>query len=74
MLKQSKITTVLLMSAILFTAAIAASTTLMLDADALKSSGTPISKIGSKTVCGDRMCSEWEGGRAGYEAAKKLQQ
>ncbi len=71
MLKQSKITTVLLMSAILFTAAIAASTTLMLDADALKSSGTPISKIGSKTVCGDRMCSEWEGGRAGYEEAKK---
>jgi len=59
------------MSAILFTAAIAASTTLMLDADAaMKASGTPLTKIGSKKVCGDRMCSEWEGGRAGYEAKK----
>ena len=66
-----KITSILFMSAILLTAAIAASTTLMQDVDALKASGTPTKKIGSKSVCGDRMCSEWEGGRAGYEAAKK---
>jgi len=58
------------MSAILFTAAIAASTTLMQDTEALKSSGNNNLQIGSKTVCGDRMCSEYEGGRAGYEAKK----
>ena len=58
------------MSAILFTSAIVASTTLMLDAEALKASGTSVSKINSKKVCGDRMCSEYEGGRAGYEAKK----
>jgi len=72
MQKQSKITSVLIMSAILFTSAIAASIPLMQDVDAsMKASGTYTKKIGSKSVCGDRMCSEWEGGRAGYEAAKK---
>jgi len=35
------------------------------DADAISPG-----KTGSKTVCGDRLCSEWEGGRAGYEAKK----
>ncbi len=65
-----KITSILFMSVILLTSAIAASTTLMLDAEALKASGTSISKINSKKVCGDRMCSEYEGGRAGYEAKK----
>jgi hypothetical protein len=64
-----KITSILFMSAILFTSAIAASVTLQ-DAEALKASGTGTSKIGSKTVCGDRMCSEYEGGRAEYEAKK----
>ncbi len=49
------------MSAILFTAAIAASAIIMSDAEAYSS---------SKKVCGDRMCSEYEGGRAGYEAKK----
>ena len=65
-----KITSVLFMSVILFTATIAASTSMMLDAEALKASGTATSKIGSKSVCGDRMCSEYEGGRAEYEAKK----
>ncbi len=65
-----KITSILFMSVILLTSAIAASTTLMLDAEALKASGTSVSKINSKKVCGDRMCSEYEGGRAGYEAKK----
>ncbi len=66
-----KITSILFMSAILFTAAIAASTTLMQDTEAsMKASGTPLTKIGSKKVCGDRMCSEYEGGRAEYEAKK----
>ena len=65
-----KITSILFMSAILLTAAIAASTTLMQDTEAMKSEGTSLTKIGSKAVCGDRMCSEWEGGRAGYEAKK----
>ena len=65
-----KITSVLFMSAILFTAAIAASTTMMQDAEALKSKGTGVSTIGSKNVCGDRLCSEYEGGRAEYEKKK----
>ena len=65
-----KITTILFMSAILFTAGIAASTTMIQDAEALKASGTPIKQTGSKVVCGDRLCSEYEGGRAGYEAKK----
>jgi len=65
-----KITSILFMSAILFTAAIAASTTLMQDTEALKSTGTSLTKIGSKAICGDRMCSEYEGGRAEYEEKK----
>lgn len=65
-----KTTSILFISAILFTSAIAASTTLMLDAEALKAGGTGVSKVGSKKVCGDKLCSEYEGGRAGYEAKK----
>jgi hypothetical protein len=65
-----KITSILFMSAILLTSAIAASIPIVQDAEALKSSGTNNLQIGSKTVCGDRMCSEYEGGRAGYEAKK----
>ena len=65
-----KITSVLFMSAILFTAAIAASVTLMQDTDAYTGSGNPVKTIGSKKVCGDKLCSEYEGGRAGYEAKK----
>ena len=60
-----KITSILFMSAILLTSAIAASVTMVQDADAISPG-----KTGSKTVCGDRLCSEWEGGRAGYEAKK----
>ena len=65
-----KITTILFMSAILFTAGIAASTIMILDADAMKSKGTANAVTGSKNVCGDKLCSEYEGGRAGYEAKK----
>jgi len=61
-----QITSILFMSAILLTSAIAASIPIVQDAEAIAPG-----KIGSKSVCGDRMCSEWEGGRAGYEAAKK---
>jgi hypothetical protein len=60
-----KITSILFMSAILLTSAIAASVTMVQDADAIAPG-----KTGSKTVCGDRLCSEWEGGRAGYEEKK----
>jgi len=41
------------------------------EADAVKSKGTGTSQYGSATkfqVCGDRLCSEYEGGRAGYES------
>ncbi len=65
-----KITSILFMSAILLTAAIAASTTLMQDTEAMKSEGTSLTKIGSKAVCGDRMCSEYDGGRAEFEEKK----
>ena len=58
------------MSAILLTSAIAASATLMQDAEALQGSGNSLKKTGSKEVCGDRMCSEYVGGRAEYEAKK----
>ena len=56
------------MSVILLTSAIAASAPMMQDAEAsMKASGTYTGKIGSKTVCGDKLCSEYEGGRAEYE-------
>ncbi len=65
-----KITSILFMSAILFTSAIVASTTLMQDTDAYKGTGVSNQQTNSKMVCGDRLCSEYEGGRAGYEAKK----
>jgi len=65
-----KITTILFMSVILFTGGIAASTTLIQDAEAYTYSGMAIKQTGSKLVCGDKLCSEYEGGRAGYEAKK----
>jgi len=64
-----KITYVLFMSAILFTSAIVASTAIMQDADAYTSSGTYTRQTGSKTVCGEVLCSQYPGGRAGYDAA-----
>jgi hypothetical protein len=64
-----KITTILFISAILFTAGLASE--YFTDADALKSKGTGTAKYGSSTnVCGDKLCSEYEGGKAGYEAKK----
>jgi len=65
-----KITSVLFMSAILFTSAIVASTAIMQDADAYTSSGTYTRQTGSKTVCGEVLCSEYSGGRAAFEAAR----
>ena len=65
-----KITSILFMSAILLTSAIAASIPMMQDADAYQSSGTSVKEVGSGKVCGDRLCSEYEGGRAEYEAKK----
>jgi hypothetical protein len=53
------------MSAILLTSAITASVLMVQDAEAISPG-----KTGSKVVCGDRLCSEWEGGRAGYDAKK----
>jgi len=66
----SKITSILFMSAILFTSAIVASVTIMQDAEAYTASGTYTRTTGSKTVCGEVLCSEYAGGRAAYEAAK----
>ncbi len=47
------------------------------DAFALKAKGVGTSQYGSATknmVCGDRLCSEYEGGRAGYEEKLKTPQ
>ena len=44
------------------------------DAAALKASGTSVNSYGSATasvVCGDRLCSEYPGGRAAFEAAMR---
>jgi hypothetical protein len=38
--------------------------------DAMKGSGQPMKSVGNKDICGDRLCSEWEGGREGYEKLK----
>jgi len=65
-----KITSVIFMSVILFTATIAASIPMMQDAEAYQGSGNYVRQTGSKTVCGDKLCSEYEGGRAEYEAKK----
>ena len=66
----SKITSILFMSAILFTSAIAASVTLMQDADAYTASGTYTRQTGSKTVCGEVLCSEYPGGRQAFDIAQ----
>ena len=66
-----KISSILFMSAILFTSAIAASIPMMQEADAYSGSGNYVRQTGSKTVCGDKLCSEYEGGRAEYEAKKE---
>jgi hypothetical protein len=65
------ILTIVFMTTILLTAGIAASTNLIGDAEAaMKASGTHNQATGSKKVCGDKMCSEYPGGRAEYEALK----
>jgi hypothetical protein len=67
-----KVTSILFMSAILFSSAIVASATMMQDADALKSAGNSVRITGSLAVCGEVLCSEFEGGRAAYEAQEKI--
>ena len=60
---------VLFATSILFTGAIATSG--VQSADALKSEGVSVSSYGSKTkslVCGDRLCSEIQGGREAWES------
>jgi hypothetical protein len=64
-----KITSILFMSAILFTSAIAVSVTIMQDADAFKSHGTLTRQVGSQMVCGEVLCSEYPGGREAFNAA-----
>ena len=62
---------VMLITALLATSAIATSASIIKEADAYKSQGTPAWKYGSataKVVCGDRLCSEYPGG---YEAWKE---
>ena len=60
---------VLFTTSILLTGAIATSS--IQSADALKSGGVSVSSYGSKTksmVCGDRLCSEIQGGREAWES------
>jgi len=53
------ILTIVFMTIILLTAGVAASVSLTSDAEAaMKSKGTPNQVIGSKKVCGDRLCSK----------------
>src|SRR3989304_2322078 len=59
-----KILTVLFLTTILMTSAIAVSIELLPQADAAKSAGTPSQQYGSATkdkVCGDKLCSETGG-------------
>jgi hypothetical protein len=52
----------------LFTLALTINYTI--EADAIKSAGTPLLDINSNDVCGDKLCSEIPGGRAAYEAGE----
>ena len=64
-----KITSILFMSAILFTAGLASD--YFTDANAMKSKGVGTNQYGSSTnVCGDKLCQNYPGGKAGYEAAR----
>ncbi len=58
------------MSAILLSSAIVASSTMLQDTDAYTGQGNYVKKTNSKGVCGDKLCSEYEGGRSEYEAKK----
>ncbi len=65
------ITSILFVSAILLTAGLTSD--YFTDANALKSQGTGVNQYGSatsSTVCGDKLCSEYPGGKAAYEAAR----
>ena len=65
------ITSILFMSAILLTAGLTSD--YFTDANALKSQGTGVNQYGSatsSTVCGDKLCSDYPGGKAAYEAAR----
>ena len=64
------ILSIVFMTTILLTAGIVASTNLLGDAEAIKSKGTYTKNYGSTKVCGDKLCSEYPGGRAEYEELK----
>lgn len=63
--------TIITLSALLIVGTLAPALLLYQDANAaMTSRGTGNPVTGSKLVCGDRLCSEWEGGREGYEKLK----
>ena len=63
--------TIITIAVILFVGALAPVLVLTQDADAaMTSKGTSNQVTNSKMVCGDKLCSEWEGGREGYEKLK----
>lgn len=64
------ILSILFVATILLTAGVAASMSLFDDVAAFKSQGNKLTETGSKLVCGNKLCSEYEGGRAEYEALK----
>ena len=65
----SKILSVLFMTTILMTAAVAASVNMIEDAEAIKGQGVKSSKYGSSTdICGLQLCSEIPGGKAAWMA------
>ena len=59
---------------VLLTGTIAGTAVLLQPADALKSKGNSMTEIGSKKVCGDRLCSEVEQEQKPKEEKKKKEQ
>ena len=65
----SKTISILFMTTILMTAAVAASVSITQDAEAIKGQGVKSSKYGSGTdICGLQLCSEIPGGKAAWMA------
>jgi len=66
------ILSILFMTTILMTAAVAASANIIQDAEALKSKGTGTAQYGSSTnICGVQLCSEIPGGKAAWIEQQK---
>lgn len=67
----SKTFSILFITTILMTAAVASSVNVIQDVEAVKGKGVGSSKYGSQTdVCGLQLCSEIPGGRAAFEEGK----